>query len=268
MKIGCNLSTELMELLDEKRVSVDFVKIVLSKSNEEIPQSYKNYGTLLLHGVGTDVPQHTGASQLDDIDWSMIREKTSFCESSFIGLHCVTYKSDWVEQEVTCEMVKERMSNFIRTWKKQLNLDLLIENVPYTHYYESNNPGFMKHSVSPKLISDLCREHEIGLLLDLAHAKIAASGLNIPLNDYLLALPLELVREIHVVGTRNTEDGLRDNHLEMEDEDYEILEFALKMTKPEIVTLEYGGFGEHFSWRSDKAAIERQLKRIAELINK
>ena len=32
------------------------------------------------------------------------------------------------------------------------------------------------------------------------------------------------------------------NIIEKDVEDYEILEFILKTTKPEIVTLEYGGF--------------------------
>lgn len=265
MKIGCNLSTELIELIDEKKVSVDYVKIALSKSDEEIPWNYKNYGKLLLHGVGVDIPQHTGATQLMDINWKQIKSKVDFCGSSFIGLHCGTYKSDWVEHEVTYEMIKERMGNVIELWKENLGVEILIENLPYTSYYENNNPKFLKNSVTPKLISDLCREHKTGLLLDLAHAKVAASGLNIPVKDYLKVLPLDLVKEIHVVGTRETEEGLRDNHLEMNEEDYDILEFVLKMTKPEVVTLEYGGFGEHFSWRSNKDAIERQLIRITKL---
>ena len=44
MKIACNLSTELMELIDEKRVFVDYVKIVISKSDEEIPEKYNRKG--------------------------------------------------------------------------------------------------------------------------------------------------------------------------------------------------------------------------------
>jgi uncharacterized protein (UPF0276 family) len=266
MKIGCNLSTELMALIDEKKANVDYVKIALSKSDEEIPQDYKNYGMLLLHGVGVNIPQHTGTAELRGIDWDQINAKVDFCDNKFIGLHCGAYKSDWMEQEVSFEMVKERMGSFIKLWKENLNIEILIENHPYNSYYENNNPKIIKHSVSPELISHLCREHEIGLLLDLAHAKVTASGLDIPIKEYLAALPLELVREIHVVGTRVTEEGIRDNHLEMNEEDYEILEWAFKMTNPEVVTLEYGGFGEHFSWRSNKDAIERQLKRITELI--
>lgn len=268
MKIGCNLSNELMELINEKIVIVDYVKIALSKLDENIPQDYKNYGKLLLHGVGQDVSQHTGARKLENIDWQRLNDQINFCNSKFIGIHCGTYQSDWTEEEITYEMVKMRMNLFIKLWKRNINVDLLIENVPYSKYYEVNNPKIIKHSVSPQLLSELCIENEIGLILDIAHAKVTASGLGIQLRDYIKALPLEKVREIHVVGTRKTEVGLRDNHLEMDEEDYRTLEFVLSMTNPEIVTLEYGGFGEHFSWRSNKAAIEKQLKTIKAIIDK
>ena len=266
MKVGCNLSAELMELIDEKKVSVDYVKIALLKSDDEIPEKYKSYGKILLHGVGMDVPQHTGSNKLSSVNWNQVREKVEFCNSSFIGLHCATYQSDWDVPEVTFDMAKERMGHFLNVWKVNLDTEILIENAPYTSYYETNSPKNIKHSVSPKLINELCGESGVGLLLDIAHAKVAASGLGLPIKEYLSALPLELVKEVHAVGTRTTDDGLRDGHLEMTEDDYEILEFALGIANPEVVTLEYGGFGEHFTWRSDKNAIERQLKRINEIV--
>lgn len=266
MKIACNLSTELMELIDEKKVSVDFVKVALTKCEDKIPSEYINYGQLLLHGVGEDIPQHTGVADLENVDWQRLNGNLAFCNSTFFGIHCGTYKSDWKEENVTYSMIKGRMSSNIKLWKEKLKVKLLIENVPYTPYYEKNNPKVIKHSVSPKLISELCNENNIGLLLDIAHAKVAASGLGISLKEYLQSLPLDRVKEIHTVGTRNTDVGLRDNHLEMVEEDYEALEYVLTISSPEIVTLEYGGFGEHYVNRSNKAAIERQLNRITQLV--
>ncbi|MFZ5354853.1 MAG: DUF692 family multinuclear iron-containing protein [Bacillota bacterium] len=268
MKIGCNLSTELMVLIDKQKLSVDYVKVALSKLDEKIPLEYKNYGILLLHGIGVDVPQHTGAANLENLDWDRVRYTIDFFDSKFIGLHCGAYMSDWQEEEITYEMVKERMGYCLKVWKRNLTIDILIENLPYTPYYEKNNSRIIKHSVSPRLINELCIEQEVGLLLDIAHAKVSASGLSIPVKEYLDALPLDRVREVHVVGTRDTVDGLRDSHLEMDKEDYEILEYVIQRSNPEIVTLEYGGFGEHYLWRSNIDAIERQLKRIREIVYK
>ena len=110
-------------------------------------------------------------------------------------------------------------------------------------------------------------ENEVGLLLDLARAKVTAHGTNTELREYLSLLPLSLVRELHVVGTRSLDDGtLRDNHLEMDSDDYNILEWVLDRTSPMIITLEYGGFGDHFSWRSSKSAIKRQLEAISSIL--
>jgi hypothetical protein len=45
--------------------------------------------------------------------------------------------------------------------EREDNVELLIENVLYSQYYEMNNPRIIKHSVLPKLISELCIKHEI-----------------------------------------------------------------------------------------------------------
>ncbi len=83
---------------------------------------------------------------------------------------------------------------------------------------------------------------------------------------YLSALPLDLVREIHLSAPIMDEhEGLRDRHLEMQDEDYVLLQWVLTQTRPDILTLEYGGFGPPFSWRSDQCAVERQLHALRAL---
>lgn len=104
------------------------------------------------------------------------------------------------------------------------------------------------------------------LLLDIAHAKVTAKNSHESVYDYLNRLPLNKVKEIHIVGTAEKENvELRDWHLEMKEEDYEILQWTLLKSKPDIVTLEYGGPGEVFSWRSDKEALKRQLIRLIEI---
>ena len=47
--------------------------------------------------------------------------------------------------------------------------------------------------------------------------------------DYLLEFPLERIREIHVAGPRPIENSarLRDAHMEMRDEDYDLLRYDL-----------------------------------------
>lgn len=267
MRIGCNLSDQLIELIQNKEVNVDCVKIMLKDLYDIVPIIYKQYGTLLLHGIGKGVPQHTGARFVEEaVDWNQINRQLMCCESPHLALHCASYWRDWESYNVTYDYIKERMNRFISVWKTHVSVDILIENVPYTKNYEINNPGIIKVCVNPKLIKELCYENDIGLCLDVAHARVTAFGLKIPLKDYLEQLPLKQVREIHVVGIRMVDGDMRDNHMEMDEDDYETLEWLLQRVDADYLTLEYGGFGEHYSWRSDKEAIRRQLYRIQKIV--
>lgn len=267
MKIACNLSTELMALIDTNRVKVDYVKIALASREDKIPLAYSDYGKLLLHGVGLEIPQHTGAKIIKDNDWDQINQHLRVCRSEYLGVHFGTYKDDWEDDIVTYEMIKARMSLFISLWKENICCKLLVENLPYTDYYHLNSPGILKESVNPRLISEVCEEHDIDMILDIAHAKIAASGLQMTIEDYLNQLPLHRIREIHIVGTQSTDTGLRDKHAEMTQEDYDLLSHVLSISQPKVVTLEYGGFGDQFADRSDINAIERQIIEIRRIIS-
>jgi len=91
----------------------------------------------------------------------------------------------------------------------------------------------------PALISDLIAESGYNLLLDLAHARVAAAGLHMDIRSYLRALPLERVVALHVSGPRQFNDRLYDAHEPLADVDYEILRWTLSHTQPRLITLEY-----------------------------
>jgi hypothetical protein len=58
--------------------------------------------------------------------------------------------------------------------------------------------GFYDHITEPDFIDQYLTELDLGLVLDLAHAQISAHNLGRPIWDYLQALPLEKVRELHL----------------------------------------------------------------------
>ncbi len=162
-------------------------------------------------------------------------------------------------------MIIERLITATRIWASKISVPLMVENVPYTEYY--GRRGALEIVTIPQIINKVCQEANVGLLLDLAHAKVTAWHRGEGVKDYLSQLPLERVMEIHVVGTMMTEDtGMRDRHLAMEDEDYQTLEWILERSNPHVVTLEYGGPGELFNWRSDLITLERQLVRLREIV--
>ncbi len=105
-------------------------------------------------------------------------------------------------------------------------------------------------------------------MLDTGHLRCTAYNLGVDVHAYARALPLDLVREMHVSGPQLTGGCLLDRHHALEDEDYALIEWLLERTQPQIVTLEYGGTGETVETplRNDPVALQSQLVRLRRLI--
>ena len=110
------------------------------------------------------------------------------------------------------------MLNGVLKWKQEMDADLLIENVPFYGFR-----GTLRCATDPGVITLICNEADVGLLLDLAHLRVSAWHRKEDVDEYFMKLPLDLVREIHVCGPApDPERGyLRDRHLEMQDVDYQ-----------------------------------------------
>ena len=82
-------------------------------------------------------------------------------------------------------------------------------------------------------------------LFDIAHARVSACYFKQDIFDYLKKLPLHRIREVHVIGVGSDSIiGLWDSHTILMDEDYTIIKYVLENSKPEIITIEYGGFSD------------------------
>jgi uncharacterized protein (UPF0276 family) len=79
------------------------------------------------------------------------------------------------------------------------------------------------------------------------------------MEDYLLQIPLERTRQIHISGVREKDGFLVDAHETLMQEDYDLLAWALKKVQPEVVTLEY--------FRDDRDALRQMLFRLREVLD-
>ena len=126
---------------------------------------------------------------------------------------------------------------------------------------------FHRACVEPRVIRLVVGETGCGFLLDLSHARIAAHYLGVDPREYVLSLPVEHLRELHVTGVRPVKDRLAD-HMDFADEDWTWTAWALdhiragRWPTPWTVALEYGGVGEPFKWRSERRVIEEQVPRL------
>ena len=150
------------------------------------------------------------------------------------------------------EKSKERFLHRLAELKKAIQTPVLLENMaalPGLKY------GF---AASPETISEMVQKSGCGLLLDLPHARVAASYQGFDVKDYLQRLPLDKVKQIHVSGPELKNGILWDRHEVMQAEDYALLEWALKHSSPEIITLEY---------IRGKDALREQLSRIRQILH-
>lgn len=255
--LACNYSPQLVELLEQDRVAVDWIKLGRWDVFGEEYRVARALRPILLHCL-----PHAGKPSFAEIEWNKLNTAIQACGSPHIALHLAAMPTDWEQQPTTEEDIVDRMIAGVLVWKEQMSVDLLVENVPYYGFR-----GTLRCSTDPKVITSICEQCDVGLLLDLAHLRVAAWHRKEEVSDYLRKLPLDRVQEIHVSGpAMDAKEGLRDRHLEMQNVDYELLDKALKWTKPDFVSLEYGGTGPRMEWRSERDVLERQLKRLREIV--
>jgi uncharacterized protein (UPF0276 family) len=121
----------------------------------------------------------------------------------------------------------------IRELAAAIPVPLIVENLDYCP------GGAYEHICEPGFIAAVLEETGAGLLLDLAHARVSASRLGVPIEGYLGQLPLERVRQLHISGPRMRDGVLYDAHESLLEADYALLEWVLRRSEPLALTLEY-----------------------------
>ncbi len=150
------------------------------------------------------------------------------------------------------ERARSKLVNQITGIQDALDVPIILENLaslPAKKY---------AYAASPATIREIVVGTGSGLLLDLAHAWVAASNQAMKDEQYLEKLPLEQVKQIHISGPRKQRDHLQDAHESLSEEDYALLDWTLQRTSPQIVTLEY---------IREPQALRQQLWQLREIIH-
>ncbi|EQB89233.1 uncharacterized protein (UPF0276 family) [Clostridium punense] len=262
MLLGCNYSEELINLISRNRVKIDYIKLGLYDMYKEGMEISSSICPILLHGVAGSINEHAGMklTEINEINWEEINRAITLFKSPHLGFHLSTTLDDWDDNIVDNDIAVNRMIETTKVWAEHICVPFLVENIPYYGF-----KGTLRFATDPSVINMVCEKANVGLILDIAHARVSASNRNEDVYTYILNLPLDKVKEIHVVGVLENEEGLRDKHLEMQEEDYKLLEWVLTLANPSIITLEYGGPSPHFEGRSDIDALERQLTRLMKI---
>lgn len=164
------------------------------------------------------------------------------------------YREADPEQLQSRETVVENIVKHGQRLAEWAGVPLLLENFNYhpTNAYE--------YICEPELFSSLIDQIGCAVLLDLAHARISAHnmGWSDP-RDYLRALPLDKMREVHV--TRPGWEGNQrvDLHQPLQADDFELLGWVLDHAPIQSVTIELDD--------TDEATILTQIQMMRDYLN-
>ncbi|MGV8049540.1 MAG: DUF692 family multinuclear iron-containing protein [Anaerolineaceae bacterium] len=256
MKLTVNHSLALLDLIQTNQVHIDAIEWVDNLGVSLIRQTRSLFPNLPFHF-------HPGRMHFSKNGYTHLEEYLSVCpESPHISIHLAPLPMLWTYPALRSHIylpgpnpqsVIRRFINQVLALKNRSFLPVILENMPPLH------PARYCFENEPAVIHQILEESNCNLLLDLAHVRIAAEVRNIPVEEYLSALPLEKAVQIHVAGVRRNEKGrLYDAHQPLQEEDYRLLEWTLARSNPAWLTLEY--------FQEDKPALLSQLNQLSHYV--
>lgn len=132
------------------------------------------------------------------------------------------------------EMLKNTKKNVNLLRNKVKNVKIAIEN---NNYFPS---GAYELVTEAPFINKILADNNLGLLLDLGHAKITAKHRSLRLNEYLKKLDLSRVYQIHLSGVGRLNNFYQDAHMELTTEDWRRFKNMIDICSSlKYVTIEY-----------------------------
>lgn len=259
MQLAINYSTQAAQLLEEGQIELDRFKTM---NWPDMIAEARRYRPVAVHfGL------QAGNGMVKKLDWAVIGRMLDETGTPHVNLHLEATTRDYpglaVEKtpaEARRKIFKRMLKDVHRTVEQFGPQRVIIENVPY----RGPDDKVFRLAVEPETIQTIVAETGCGLLLDISHARIAAHHLGMDATQYMSALPIESLRELHFTGLHNLEGRLQD-HLPILDSDWPFLDWVLERIhggewpEPWLFAFEYGGTGEKFVQRSDPSVIKAQL---------
>lgn len=262
MKFAINYSTQAAELLSEGRIEIDRFKC------PNWPDLVREAGAY--RPVAVHFGLQAGNGQLKNSDWESISRLLTQTGTPYVNLHLSPTQEDYPsfpietpEPDQFRQVVKNLIDD-VRAMVDQFGPERVIaENVPY----RGEAGKLLRPAAEPAVIHQVLETTGCGLLLDISHARITAHHLGVDVRTYMSQLPVERLKELHFTGLHRLNGRLQD-HLSILEADWPFLEWVMERirqgewARPWMLALEYGGVGEKFAWRSDKAVIAEQVPRV------
>ncbi len=194
------------------------------------------------------------------IDFDLMQYLTSI-NPTWVSFH-IYLKPAWVvwfAQHQVCIPLKRKprletqLIKKINLLKNRLPCPIMLELMPASAVND-------RRESDPLVINSIIRETGSTFLLDIPHAIISAQMLGMPVDKYLSALPLDLVREVHISGMRKQKNGsYYDAHETIGEDEKYWLQWILDHCNPHFVNLEY---------YQNQEKLTVQLEELSKILNK
>ncbi|MFH1446377.1 MAG: DUF692 family multinuclear iron-containing protein [Chloroflexota bacterium] len=255
IRLSVNYSIALTNLIQNNSVHVDAVEVVQKLSPAKIKHALDSLPSIPFHF-------HAGRFGLQPVTRPTLRHYLQLCpQSPFISLHlallpplslALAFHSHIYLPAPNPDHLLKTFIRQIKRLKTQADRPVILENMPTLH------PQKYRFETEPACIVRVLDETDCPMLLDIAHARVAANARGCTAEEYITALPLERVRQVHISGPRQCNGMLFDAHQSLQEEDYSLLAWVLERVQPTWLTLEY--------FREEIDTLREQLLHLQALI--
>ncbi len=226
----------------------------------------------MLLPVAVHFTLEAGNGGLDEVDWKKVDNLAHTTGTPYINLHLdsrqkhfPTISIDTTEESDIKQVYKVMVADVWSVVERFGAQRVIVENSPY----RGGLGKTLRPCVEPDLITGIVEETGCGLLLDISHAIITATYLDMEPKEYFSRLPVHKVKEMHFAGIHKLEGQWMD-HLSILEKDWNWLDWVLahirsgEWSSPWLLAFEYGGVGAEFEWRCDPKVIAEQVPRLYE----
>ena len=259
MQFAMNYSPQAAQLLREQKIPLDIYKCspwesLVQPSLEQL-SAYVHFSIV------------AGRNTLPELDYDDLQQWKDRTQTMDVNMHIALPQI--FDKKGADAAVAELIHDVEIIGQHFGNENIIIENIPYP------DPIFQDlshYSVDTTVIRRVIEATGCKLLLDIAHAQIGCITNGWDIYEYLDSMPVQHLRELHVTGLQQLDDGCSwGDHVGLREEDWQVLEWVVQnirdgfWAEPWVMTFEYGGLGEFFEPRSDPQVMLEQAPRLYEL---
>ena len=251
--LSASLSAPLIELICAGQVKVDAVEASPYFTPQQI-QAYRD------QVPGMPFFFHGGNLIMAADAWQQAETYLSCTTSPWLSVHISMWPPDIVQAvqyngkrppPLHPRRAIRRLVENVLALQEKITVPIILENMAPLTESECENEA------APAVINEVLEKTGCDLLLDIAHARVAAAALQIDVHHYLADLLLSRVVQIHTNGPRHIRGRLQDAHEPLLEIDYALLAWVLEQTTPHIITLEY---------YQRRDALCEQLRRLENMV--